>query len=152
MSFVLAPSVPIDWAPEVEALVAPFRGATIEIYDPKHSTLDAPYNPLTDLGGVETPTVVWPLPGKTCVARILRKQPAENLRATDEWGVRVPYQFDIALDPACPDINRGYRIKVTNGGNSPGLTNITFTVISAINSSYSNQLTILAISEEGPIA
>jgi hypothetical protein len=148
MSFTLDPTATVDWSAEVEALVAPYRNAQIEITNPATGTVDAPYNPVNDSGGVRTNPIIW----GPVAARIRRVASTENLRAVDEWGVRGQYEFDIALNPAMPPLYRGYRIKVTSVGKGVGLDNFTYLIQTAGNSSYTNQMTILAISEEGPIS
>lgn len=132
----------------VEAIVAPYRTATIEIWNPLGAhTTDAAYNPNTDSGGNKVFPAIWgPVPARIQSLGLQIARPA-----LDEWGDKTNYHFDIALDPAMPVFHKGLRIRVKNGGDDPSLTDIDFTIQSAQDSSLANQRTIFAITEGAPL-
>ena len=136
-----APSLTFDFATTVEAIVAPYRNGFITIYDPAVFTLDAPYNAVTDTGGNKSYTALWS--GPALITTLRTEEPKATLG--DEWSVKEAYQFNIAMTGLF--LRKGLRISVSNGGNDPMLEQMSFTIVSAPGSSWSNQRTITAVSE-----
>ena len=135
------PSLTYDFATTVEAIVAPWRNGHITIYDPAVFTIDAPYNAVTDTGGHKSYTALWA--GPALIQTVRTEEPKATMG--DEWSVKEAYQFDVAIGGLF--IHKGLRISVTNGGNDPMLESMSFTVVAASGSSWSNQRTITAVSE-----
>lgn len=133
---------PTSWSDIIESLVAPYRQATIEVFDPKVYTEDAPYNVLTDTGGNRTYTTLW-----TGLARIIELSIQQDKTSGDEWGTRRMFHMDVALTDDLPFFYKGLAIKVLDGHRDHSLEQVAFTIESALNSSEANQRDILAITE-----
>ena len=136
------------WADVIEHAMAPYRKATIQIFDPSVYTEDKPYDFVTNIGGVRTYTIMW-----SGLARIVELNLEKVRASTDEWITKRDFHFDIALTPNLPFFHKGLRIKVLDGHKDHALEKMVFTIMSAGNSSEANQRDILATTEgaEAPI-
>lgn len=136
-----SPASVTDWSAAITAAVLPLMTGAIEIYDPESATT-TPYDPATDTGGVSTPALFM----AERPARI-QQLTSTDLPGTTEWTAKTPYRIQIELRPGDPYIRKGLQVRVTNGDKDPSLTERSYEVISAVNSSNAAVRTINCVSD-----
>lgn len=134
----ISPDTPIDFAKialEMRATVARWYNAQIEIVDPEFR--EQTWNVMTNTFGADTAEVIY-----SGSARI---QPIRETKQTDmgigEGAIRsvrvqVPYDANLEL------VQKGFEVRITDGGEDAVLENLKLVVKSAINSSYGWNRTI----------
>lgn len=133
-----------DWSAVITTTAEQFMNAEIELIAPD-SKPDTPYDAATNTGGVGSPTVVWY--GKARAQHVSSTRGA-NLQGQDTFnptGHRT-YNFQIPLNNDygyMGKIERGWYIRVTDGGKNPELLDYIFIVDSALNSSWAALRTII---------
>ena len=120
-----------SWSEQIAAAAEQFMNAAIEIYDPQTQVVTTPYDAVTGLGGESTPVVLWS--GKARVQHL--RQPQEVTTAA-EWTAYRSYRFQVPLDEVSGLIDKGMRIRVTDAGRDPSLSQMTYTIEASTNSSH----------------
>lgn len=139
----ISKNTPIDFAKialEMRDIVARWYNATVEIVDPNTRNLDDYWNPETNTYSTSTDTTVW--------SGSARVQPIRSTSMPDlgiaQGAVRA-IRVQIPMNGTESDagfIQKGMRVRVTNGGENAQLEELEFVVRSSVNSSYGWNQTI----------
>jgi hypothetical protein len=136
----ISSSNPIDFAAiavEMRGAVARWYNAEVEIIDPNTRDLDDEWNPVTNTYTSPTDTVLW---SGSARVQPLRTASMPDLGVTqgaiEAIRVQVPYDASLGF------VQKGMRVRVTNGGEDAVLEDLEFIVRSAVNSSYGWNRTI----------
>ena len=134
----ISKNTPIDFAKiatEMRDIVARWYNATVEVVDP--NIRDQVWDLATNTFSGSSQTTIW-----TGKARVqpLRASSEPNI-GVGEGSIRgariqVPYDATVSL------IEKGFQVRITDGGENHVLENLQFVVTSAINSSYGWNTTI----------
>lgn len=118
----------------------------IDLIDP-NGVKSTPYDPVTNTGGNETPTLIWS--GKARIQQLsatrganLGGQATQNPTLQRTIIFQIPSQIENGYNGR---IERGWLIRVRDGGESPYLAGYNFFVDSSANSSMSWLRTVIAI-------
>lgn len=135
---------PGDWSAVITPIAEGFMNCDIELIAPD-SRPDAPYDPETGLGGVGSPTVIWY--GKARAQHVAATRGA-NLQGQDTYNptghrdmtFQIPLNEDYGYSGK---IERGWLIRVLDGGKDRQLTDYLYNVDSGVNSSWAALRTIV---------
>ena len=139
-SVAISSNTPIDFAAIAVAMrgtVARWYNAEIQIINPNTRDLDDEWNPVTNTYTSPTDTVIW---SGSARVQPLRTASMPDLGVTqgaiEAIRVQVPYDASLGF------VQKGMRVRVTNGGEDAVLEDLEFIVRSAVNSSYGWNRTI----------
>lgn len=125
-----------DWSQVIADKLAPMFNATIQIVNPNTAS-HTPWDPDTDAGGVDAPTVVW-----EGLARITKVRFPKQVPTPTEMAGASRFRFQLPRDPNRPFIPAGYQIFVVDGGKEPQLEQLTYVIIMTLNDSWAPITTI----------
>ena len=139
----ISKNTPIDFAKialEMRAIVARWYNAEVEIVDPNTRDLNDEWDPVTNTYAASTDVTVW--------SGSARVQPIRSTSTPDiqiaQGAVRA-IRVQIPMNGTESDagfIQKGMRVRITNGGENPQLEELEFVVRSSVNSSYGWNQTI----------
>lgn len=144
-----------DWSAEILEGAKEFFNGRIEVVDPSN-IITVPYDPITDEGPTsEAEIVLTNDPDDTVRGRPARIQhlrvPLENA-GSGEWSTKRRFRFQHEMLPGDPTLRKGQLVTVLDGGKDETLTEFSYTITSAVNSSHAALRTIEAITEGSPDA
>lgn len=139
----ISKNTPIDFAKialEMRGIVARWYNAEVEIVDPNVRDLDDEWNPVTNTYTEGTDTVIWSGPARV---QHIRTASTPDLGITQGAIQSIRVQIPMNGDEGDAGfIQKGMRVRVTNGGENIQLTLLEFVVRSSVNSSYGWNQTI----------
>jgi hypothetical protein len=136
----ISSSSPIDFAKiaqEMRVTVARWYNATVEIINPNIRDLDDEWDPMTNSYMDDTEIILWS--GSARIQPIRSStEPDLGITQASVRAVRIQVPYDVNL----VFLQKGMRVRVTNGGEDAVLQDLEFIISSAINSSYGWNRTI----------